>query len=151
MFSRPIAFVIGAGVGEEYAMPLGAGLKSRIASSLDFLSSTGDQSLRELLHERFHQRAGAYEDAGRELANAINSFPTIDEALKWFGAKSEVVELGKLAIVREILKAERATPLYNVVSPEITPESEYDHTWLPHFLSMVLKWIAEMPNRHSRT
>jgi hypothetical protein len=52
--------------------------------------------------------------------------------------RSEIVALGKAAIVREILNAERASRLFNPQDPSAIPSAEYSDTWLPLFLSMVI-------------
>ena len=49
-----------------------------------------------------------------------------------------MVELGKLAIVWEILKAERASRLFSTEGWEI-PSGDFDDTWMPHFHSMVME------------
>ena len=49
-----------------------------------------------------------------------------------------MVELGKLAIVWEIFKAERASRLFSTEGWEI-PSGDFDDTWMPHFHSMVME------------
>lgn len=138
MFSQPIVFVIGAGVGEEYQMPLGADLKARVASAVNLSKPGTDQELWAMLSARFQSGIRMYEDAGRDLAKTIESFPSIDEALEWFGSRSEVVELGKVSIIREILTAERTCPL----------DDRVKNAWLSHFLSMAISgWQSEKVER----
>jgi hypothetical protein len=88
---------------------------------------------------RYTTQVQKYEDAGRDLSTAIPSFISIDEALHWFAtSRPEIVELGKLAIVREILQTERASRLFAESHPQSIPDADFDDTWLPHFLSMVM-------------
>jgi hypothetical protein len=123
-------FVIGAGAHAEYRMPTGAELKSSIASAVNFGTNGSDPELHNLLSDRFKGASSRYEAAGPELAKVIPSFPSIDEALHWFTSRRDIIEVGKLAIVQQILAAERRSPLATQHSDE--------SGWLPHFLSMVM-------------
>jgi hypothetical protein len=135
MFTQPIAFVIGAGASAEYRMPTGAALVSKIASIVKFDSTRHDNP--ELFNS-FADRIKVFEPASQELSNFIESgVPSIDDALTWFSARSEIVELGKAAIASEILKAEAASPLYTK-RPDATFVADMGGTWIPHFLSMVM-------------
>src|SRR5262249_42903819 len=137
-----IVFVIGAGVGEEYRMPLGGELKNRITTLVNFRSHDvyDQQKLQSILLAHFKSDVTAYEDAGHTLAKAITSpeFRSIDEALKWFAPTPIIVELGKIAIVWEILAAERSSPLYATGLDSTPPGADFQDTWLPHFLSMAI-------------
>jgi hypothetical protein len=136
LFLQPVVFVIGAGAHAEYGMPTGAELKNNIASAVNFGASGSDLDLQRLLSEWCGRTPSKYEAAGRELAKVIPSFPSIDEALNWFSSLPEIIEVGKVAIVRQILSAERASPL---ADPKAAiPAFDFSQTWLPHFISMVM-------------
>jgi hypothetical protein len=135
MFTQHIAFIVGAGASAEYGMPTGMGLLNRIAPIVKFNSSRHDNP--ELIN-LFIDQIKLYEPAGLALAKYIESGVTsIDDALTWFSSRKEVVDLGKAAIAYEILKAERSSPLYSATS-ELSPDVDFDDTWMPHFLSMVM-------------
>lgn len=130
MFSQPVVFVIGAGASAEYRLPVGAQLKTDVARAV------GDSDLLNLLSSR--GRTPNYEQAGRELAKIIPSFVSIDEALNWFNSRRDIIELGKTAIVRSMLRAEQSSLLFNQSDPSSISDIDINHTWLPNFLSMIM-------------
>lgn len=140
MFSQPVVFVIGAGASAEYGMPVGADLKTKIATAVGFKDAagrpTGDGDLYRLLAS--HGDAADIENAGLQLAEAMPSFISIDEALNWFNSSPRIVELGKIAIVREILIAEKISPLFHWAANSPEPETIYGDAWSSHFLSMAM-------------
>jgi hypothetical protein len=143
MFSEPTVFVIGAGASSEFGMPLGTELQKKIGNVLDFRRGDtgqllGDEKLHSLLHDKFKDGVQRYYDAANELSRIIRESPfdSIDEALHWFSSSyPEAVALGKAAIAREILAAERATLLFNKDDPDnaSVPES-FSNMWMPSFL-----------------
>jgi hypothetical protein len=144
MFSQPIVFVIGAGASAELGLPTGAAMKAAIAGALNFNKQPnamliGDRAFYDMISNRFGGEAAKYHAAATELAVRIGEFDSIDEALHWFSAKEEVVRLGKAAIVREILRAEHASKVFNPTNPKmISGDVNYADTWLPHFLTMAM-------------
>jgi hypothetical protein len=118
MFSQPVVFVIGAGASAEYGLPAGADFKAQIADAIGFTDANGaqkgDRELYSRLAERFKDQIKKYDEAGSELARLIPQFKSIDEALHWFSSRPEVIEIGKIAIVRQVLKAERESSLHNL-------------------------------------
>src|SRR6266852_1143797 len=140
MFSQPVVFVVGAGASAEYNMPVGSELKTKIASAVGFLDAdgrpSGDRDLYKLLVDRFGSSIEKYVGAGNALAKVIPSFDSIDEALNWFSSRPEVIELGKVAIVREILKSERGSLLFSTLDQRKIPGNDFSGTWLPYLLSM---------------
>jgi hypothetical protein len=147
VFSEPTVFVIGAGANSEFGMPLGMGLQKKIGSALDFRRGEdgqllGDKNLHSLLHDRFKDAVQPHYEAANELSRIIREFPfdSIDEALHWFATSHpEAVALGKAAIVREILAAERATVLFNKDDPDNAPVPEsWLNMWMPSFLQMAV-------------
>jgi hypothetical protein len=145
MFSQPTVFVVGAGASAEFGMPSGAVLKQRIGVALDFRpgpSGTirGDNDLHALLSKRFTTNTRHYLNAAIELSRMIREFhfDSIDEVLHWFSSSPDTVEIGKTAIVREMLNAERNSTLFNVDDPRWIPDRDRSTTWLPQFLSMMV-------------
>jgi hypothetical protein len=142
MFSQPTVFVVGAGASAEYRLPTGAQMNTSIANALDFTGSTavghGDRSMFDMLGNKFGQHSATYHPAATELATTIGEFDSIDEALRWFADRPEIVLLGKAEIVRQILLAEGRSTLFNADDRSLVLAQKYDDTWLPHFLSMVI-------------
>jgi hypothetical protein len=97
-----------------------------------------DEAILDLLKNRF-SNVDLYVKAGCELSATIATFPSIDEALHWWRARQEIVELGKLAIAYYILGAERRSPLYGK-DGSIDVEAA-NGTWLATFISMALSGL----------
>jgi len=109
MFSKPVVFIVGAGAGKDYGLPLGGALASTIASDLRKLNRLigGDNDLVDvLLSSRGRDSLPKYIEAGRMLGAAISSSVSIDDALYLLSESPEAVELGKICISRSILEAE---------------------------------------------
>jgi hypothetical protein len=141
MFNKPTVFIVGAGASAECGLPTGSQLKDRIRVGLGFQFEggqlrNGDGALLQLLRGRFSQ-VNPYIKAGRELSETITTFPSIDEALHWWKARPEIVELGKLAIAHYILDAERRSPL---AGKQRLAASD---TWLATFISMALSGLEQ--------
>jgi hypothetical protein len=123
MFKKPTVFIVGAGASAECGLPTGFQLAEQIRVGLGFRFEAsqlrkgdealfkGDEAILDLLKNRF-SNVDLYVKAGCELSATIATFPSIDEALHWWRARQEIVELGKLAIAYYILGAERRSPLY---------------------------------------
>lgn len=108
---------------------------------MGFADGAGDSELHRIIALRHAGELEKYENAGRDLAKNAAAFVSIDDALNWFSRRRpEIVELGKLAIVWEILKAERASRLFSTEGWEI-PNRDFDNTWIPHFHSMVMEAV----------
>jgi hypothetical protein len=121
MFKVPVVFVVGAGASFEYGLPLGAALKDAIAEKLKFRFEYGgsrliggDTNLLDEINRHVggdREKRNEYIEAAQRLAATVRSFISIDEALHYMGATPKAVEIGKVAIVWEILEAERNSTL----------------------------------------
>jgi hypothetical protein len=149
MFKKPIVIIVGAGASCEYGLPLGSALKSSAAQKLRFIFqhgrlTSGDQDL--LNHIRRHTRNdqtrnNAYTIAANELSRTMETFISIDEALHFVSASPEAVEIGKVAVVSEILAAERRSSL--APSKETGQTRLKDVGWLPQMLSMAVAGVQK--------
>ena len=146
MFKQKVVFVVGAGASREYNFPLGSHLKDRIAVDVRFRFEHGGSqqtsgSVDLLDHIRRHvrantERANDYTMAANLLASAIPSFVSIDEALHFVSHSPEAVEVGKIAIVDHILKAERGSTLaFNRQNGRLTDLPE---GWISEMFSMAV-------------
>lgn len=156
MFKQKVVFVVGAGASREYNFPLGSELKDQIATATRFQFDYGSSRLtagsQDLLdHIRRHvsrdrARVAEYTIAGNMLAGAIPSFISIDEALHYVSESPEAVEVGKIAIVDQIIRAERGSTLsFDSRTGRLThlPEG-----WIAEMFSMAL---AGAQRKHLRT
>ena len=134
MFSKQTVFVIGAGASYECGLPLGIELVQRIAKSLDPATPHGEKLLPFLFDQFGSTERSDFERAAEDLRAALKSSPSTDDALNWLSSDPFAVKLGKTAIVKEILLAERNSVLYNSKSP--AEFAKLDDTWLHHFFSM---------------
>jgi hypothetical protein len=104
LFNKKTVFVLGAGASAECGMPIGNVLKEQIGESVRF-PRDGDYNFGQICSRWKHY--ATFRVAGRELAETLSTFPSMDEALHWWRHRNEIVELGKLAIAYFILRAER--------------------------------------------
>jgi hypothetical protein len=121
MFRSPVVVVVGAGAGVEYRMPLGIKLATDIADSVRFRfehysrqPTKGDPELFNILFRLYQQdrdTLNAYTEAGNQLAAAMSSCLSVDDALYQLSENPTAVTLGKIAIVRTILKAEHSSSI----------------------------------------
>jgi hypothetical protein len=140
MFNKHTVFIVGAGASAECGLPSGANLKKKIAEGLNFYFDanqirTGDAAILENLRRRFSE-VNPHLKAGRELSATMATFPSIDEALHWWRARQDIVELGKFAIAHYILDAEHHSPLarkHGTVDVQTA-----SGTWLATFMSIAL-------------
>lgn len=140
-----VVFVVGAGASFEYKLPLGSELKDRIATAVRFrfergyAQVAGDRDL--LAHIRRHvknddNRSIDYTRAANALASAIPAFVSIDEALHFVSNNAEAVEVGKIAIIDQILQAERKSSLAN--SQDRGRLDKLPPGWISEMLSLAI-------------
>jgi len=143
MFLLPTLFVIGAGANAEFGMPTGTVLKEQIAKAVDFRRGAenglliGDGNLYDLIGDRFRTEPDVYHNGGIELSQLMAEFASIDEALHWFSGRAEIVSLGKVCIVRNILAAEARSKLAKVERFTAT-NTAFPEVWATEFLSMAI-------------
>jgi hypothetical protein len=145
MFKKNVVLILGAGASHECGMPLGAELKESVRNIIRFRFEPynhdpikGDRELWQLLRSQFGlERANKYSQAGNELAEIISTFVSIDEALNYFSAKEEALELGKIAITYAILNAEMRSKL-RLGKDGKNDISSLDDSWYREFFDMTL-------------
>lgn len=113
-----LVVVLGAGASKEYDFPLGADLINGMRSDLTFrferhvnIPSSGDQLIFDALKKKFPEpdvvRLNRHLKAAGELADVLHHYPSVDEAIHFFSDRPEIIEVGKLAIARSIIGAEK--------------------------------------------
>jgi hypothetical protein len=124
MFNRKTLFIIGAGAGADVNMPVGRGLALDIAKRTKvniehFGGRLGKGTIDEDLALSFFEKGlgkdHAYFEAFELIRKGILLSNSIDDFLNIHESSPEVVAVGKSAIIRSILNAERDSYLF--VSP----------------------------------
>jgi hypothetical protein len=141
MFRRKTFFIIGAGASAEFDMPVGSALIGRVANAVSITShrQTNDPVLAALIRSGFGQdRAENLLRSGPELATVASQFLSMDAALHFLSDAPETVELGKLAIAHEMMKAERNSKFYAAQHGNEEGASASNDSWASTFLKMAL-------------
>jgi hypothetical protein len=134
LFNKPVVFVIGAGASYEVGLPLGIDLTRRVAEAMNVRESSLMRAMRA-------PTVGPAAAAANRLNRVLPTFDSIDEALHWLSDDPLAVELGKIGIADEIMKAERSSLLYNAVGDGRPDLAKVDATWLPILLSLLISGL----------
>ena len=119
MSLKKTIFVLGAGASAEANLPTGVQLKKMIAASLTFTFERGRLTGGDETMFRTLQQEPNIEEcfhAAELIRKAIPQASSIDEFIENHRGNIAIERCGKLAIVRSILQAERASSLY--VNPD---------------------------------
>jgi hypothetical protein len=121
MLSKRTVFVVGAGASFELGLPLGKDLRGKIANLLNITyedgwsQSTGDRQINEILLELAREtgRRGISDLLQKcwLLRDALPGAISIDNLLDAHRSDPEIALIGKLAITKAILDAERSSAL----------------------------------------
>lgn len=123
MLRNETVFVIGAGASYEYGLPIGTGLAQEISRKLDFRfnhysspsgrgRSSGDDHLFESFRRTFKDEGQHFQQAGWIIRDGIVLANSIDDFLDVHQHDDRIVRLGKAAIAKCILEAERSSRLH---------------------------------------
>jgi len=139
MFNRKTALIIGAGASAEFNMPVGTQLMSQIADLLRFGTARSDPRFRGQMFEFLGKdRAVQLEAASPRLLSLISRFDSMDEVLHFLSDDLVSIELGKIAIAYQILKAERNSILVGALSGNREATDQCDSSWANGFLRIAL-------------
>jgi hypothetical protein len=148
MFNRKTLFVIGAGAGFDIGMPVGRTLADDIARRVgvsvrhDRLwdTATADKELALCFFERGDRNSREYARAFKLIHDGVLLANSIDDFLNVHDGDPQVVSVGKTAIVRSILNAERHSSLYVEVSLHDTKldVARIRDTWLVKFIQTLV-------------
>jgi hypothetical protein len=123
MFKRRTLFIVGAGASQEAGFPVGATLAERIGDGLKLVGDNWERTAtfadRELFDElrRYVARTQAqdlnkYGEAAQLISDGITLSNSIDDFLNVHSKNPFVTKLGKAAIVRGIVQAEKNSDLF---------------------------------------
>lgn len=139
--------VLGAGASYEVDLPVGATLKSRIAQLLTMKVEEGylrggDSVMVDCIRSLAKQGPNPRDinpllAASRQIVSAMPQAQSIDNYLHQRRDDSNIVQLGKIAVVRAILEAERRSKLaYDKQQRPFEP-SKVASTWFNGFLQLL--------------
>src|SRR5262245_33063343 len=127
MFRRRTLFVVGAGASCEARLPIGTQLANTIAKKLTPKEDTVSGGVtnfddRELYRPLLRHSAGIndFVKAAYLINRGVRLSSSIDDFLNIHRKNAQVLKLGKAAIVRSILEAERSSILH------IDPSNTYN-------------------------
>lgn len=119
MFKKRTLFVVGAGASAEYGLPVGTGLAATISKKLDVKydrfgrePTTGDIELWQQIQYAHQQEVTEYQNAAWLIRDGVLLSNSIDDFLDVHAENLRAVKIGKAAIVRSILEAERSSKLF---------------------------------------
>jgi hypothetical protein len=122
--SKSLVLVVGAGASKEVNLPIGAELRSRIATALDIKYSDGyrrssgdgaiDEAFREIARETDPKRQdiNPFLHSSWRIRDAMPQAISIDNFIDSHRGDDRIAVCGKLAIARCILAAESESTLY---------------------------------------
>lgn len=113
MFKREIVFVVGAGASAEMGVPVGSELRDKVSELVNvrFNNSgraSGDVELFEQLAAASPQNRKLIQEVGWQISDGIYGKNSIDEYLDWQNGNSIIVNYGKAALFKSILREESA-------------------------------------------
>jgi len=119
MFKRRTLFIVGAGASQEVGFPLGATLARSIGQRLVHQTDEAtrrsiyaDPKFYQQLRRTYPNEINEYFAAARRITEGIQLANSIDDFLNIHSADDRIKSVGKAAIVRSILEAERASNLF---------------------------------------
>jgi hypothetical protein len=115
MFKRKTLFIVGAGASAEVDLPVGIKLAKAIASMLDVRRGGPDNKIGEMLLAQLYQKYplphNGYHRAAMLISDGVRLASSIDDFLDRHSGNEPVQRVGKAAIVKSILDAERGSLL----------------------------------------
>jgi hypothetical protein len=149
MLQRKTVFVIGAGASQEFNLPVGTVLAEKISKKLDvkfdhWKQTTGDSELFDSIRQAFHQEAKEYQKAGWLIRDGIILANSIDDFLHVHRHDARVVAMGKAAIAKCILEAERSSKLHYSMRDEQSTINfaACADTWLVKLMRLLGRGVA---------
>lgn len=157
MFRSKTLFIVGAGASSEARLPTGAELKSRIAKAIDIRfqdghsQTSGDYTITEAMRKHVADgqsgRRGDINlllDCAWMIRDAMPQAISIDNYIDAHRDNQNIALVGKLGIVRCILKAERDSILYfDLGRGDKIDYNSINNTWFSSFFQMATESVIK--------
>ena len=153
MLPSKTVFVIGAGASQEVDLPVGSQLKRIISDKLNIQRDDGGQIMRSgdsvivnVLHKRFYVESDApnrYLNACWSIRDGVVLSSSIDDFIDVHQDDQDIAAVGKLAIARSILEAERSSKLF-YKRKNIKDTINFDavrNTWYTGFYQLISQGV----------
>lgn len=147
MENKKLTLVVGAGASKELGLPVGSELKQTIASLLGFgfldekiVSGSPEiwGALKRFVEDKFvNLDMNPYFYAARRIQAAMPLVNSIDNFIDIHQGDREIELCGKLAIVKSILDAERASKIYVDSRKNRLNFTEVESCWITHFFRLL--------------
>lgn len=168
MFGQKIVFVVGAGASAEFGLPVGSGLKQKIASKLriawrdGYDLASGDERIVEALRRTVRDSSGRrgdinpYVAAGHTIAGAMGQAFSIDNFIDAHQGNEKIELCGKLAIAASIIDAESKSKLMPLNRRDNQPHRHeptidfvsVENTWLGCLQKMLFDGVPKTKAEH---
>lgn len=154
MIPRKTILVLGAGASKEFGLPLGVDLIGIVKDKVDFRweygskrVGTGDDYILQALTESAKDRGvdrNVYTRACGKLRGGIEFSLSIDNYLHSHSNDSELIIIGKIAIAKSILDAERRSKIYFDVNNNNQRFSvdNVSSSWIYHFIKILISNVT---------
>ena len=145
-------YIVGAGASAEVSLPIGADLKDQIKSLINIRFDmfgrleSGDELIRRALESQIRKdkgKDGELNDYLKDVPHICASLQhaqSIDTYIDSHRGKPRYATIGKLAITRAILYAERHSAMYDLDTGRALPDHllSLDGTWFHHFFTTLI-------------
>ena len=152
MFRKRTLFVLGAGSSYEVKLPVGLGLARDIATRLDVRLGDdnrnigeGDKYLLGKFQSLYPQQFNQYLQASWRIRDGLPTAASIDDFLDMHSHDEHMQLIGKAAIVRSILEAERGSDLFfdqNNLRNKLVLE-KLEGSWFMKFIRVLGRGITK--------
>ena len=151
MFRKRTLFILGAGASHEFRLPLGPGLASTIARSMNArfehgaLAESDGAALMAAVIQNRASEVPQYRVAFDVIRHGVQLASSIDDFLDVHAQDERIQRVGRMAIVKSVLDAERQSTLFLDRSNSQTHFSitEFEDTWIVKFVRMLMKGLAK--------
>lgn len=140
MFKSKTLFIVGAGASAEAKLPIGGKFAKNIAQLLtvdrDSPENPDGERLLAQLYDRYPLPNNGYHRAARAISEGVVLSSSIDDFLDRHSSDEAIQRVGKAAVVKSIITAERESLLVRTLRSKTTL-NDLEHTWYLKFFRML--------------